>query len=104
MNGEGIYGTRPFSIHNDSTIAFTQSKDNQYVYAVIKEWPGKELYLKSLKPIPGSKIEMLGYNQPLEWMNSLEGTTIKFPVQLQSEKNRPCRNAWILKISQNIKY
>jgi alpha-L-fucosidase len=98
VNGEGIYSTRPFTHPNDGTVAFTQSKDNQYVYAILKEWPGQELQLKGISPLAGSKIEMLGYNHSLEWINSNDGITVKFPAELQNEKIRPCEHAWILKI------
>ena len=98
VNGEGIYSTRPFTHQNEGTVAFTRSKDNQYVYAIMKEWPGQELQLKGIKPVTGSKIEMLGYPNPLEWTNSNEGITLKFPAKLQNERNRPCEHAWILKI------
>ena len=98
VNGEGIYSTRPFTHPNDGTVAFTQSKDNQYVYAILKEWPGQELQLKGISPLAGSKIEMLGYNHSLKWANSNGGITVKFPAELQNERIRPCEHAWILKI------
>ena len=64
----------------------------------MKEWPGKELLLKGIKPAAGSKIEMLGDKNSLEWISSIEGITVKLPVKLQDEKSRPCGHAWILKI------
>jgi alpha-L-fucosidase len=98
VNGEGIYSTRPFTRPNVGSVAFTQSKDNQYVYAILKEWPGQELQLKGISPLAGSKIEMLGYNHSLKWANSNGGITVKFPAELQNERIRPCEHAWILKI------
>jgi alpha-L-fucosidase len=98
VNGEGIYSTRPFTRQIDGTVAFTSSKDNQYVYAIMKKWPGLELYLKGIKPVKGSKIEMLGINKPLEWLIGNDGVSVKFPAELQDMKNRPCEDAWILKI------
>jgi len=98
VNGEGIYATRPFAVQIDGMVAFTRSKDNQFVYAIMKEWPGQELKLKGIKTEKGSKIEMLGYDKPLEWINSDLGTSVKLPNQLQDESNRPCEHAWVLKI------
>jgi alpha-L-fucosidase len=98
VNGEGIYSTRPFTRQIDGKVAFTCSKDSQYVYTIMKEWPGQEQHLRGIKPARGSKIEMLGYNNSLEWISSTEGITVKFPVQLQNEKSRPCEHAWIMKI------
>ncbi len=98
VNGEGIYSTRPFTRQIDGPVAFTRSKDNKYLYAIMKEWPGQELYLKGIKAEKGSKIEILGYNKPLDWINSGDGINVKLPTKLQNEKNRPCEYAWILKI------
>ena len=98
INGEGIYATRPFTRQSDGTVAYTRSKDDQYVYAILKEWPGKEMQLIKIKTEKGSKIEMLGYDKPLEWINTDIGTSVKLPSQLQEPKNRPCDHAWVLKI------
>jgi alpha-L-fucosidase len=98
VNGEGIYSTRPFTSQIDGTVAFTRSKDNQYVYAIMKEWPGQELHLKGIQPVKGSKIEMLGFDKPLEWIKENEGVSVLFPAKLQDMKNRPCEDAWVLKI------
>jgi alpha-L-fucosidase len=98
VNGEGIYSTRPFSHQIEGGVAFTRSKDNQYVYAIMKDWPGQELYLKGIKPAEGSKIEMLGFDKPFEWITGIDGVSVKFPAKLQDMKKRPCDYAWILKI------
>jgi alpha-L-fucosidase len=98
VNGEGIYSTRPFSRQIEGAVAFTRSKDNQYVYAILKEWPGQELHLKGIQPVKGSKIEMLGFDKPLEWIKGNDGVSVKFPAKLQDMKNRPCEDAWVLKI------
>jgi alpha-L-fucosidase len=98
VNGEGIYSTRPFNLQSDGSVVFTRSKDNRYVYAIMKEWPGKVLNLKGIKADNGSKIEMLGYGNPLEWVNTEGGVTVKLPGKLQKDKNRPCQYAWIVKI------
>jgi alpha-L-fucosidase len=98
VNGEGIYSTRPFSRQIEGAVAFTRSKDNQYVYAILKEWPGQELHLKGIQPVKGSKIEMLGFDKPLKWIKGNDGVSVKFPAKLQDMKNRPCEDAWVLKI------
>jgi alpha-L-fucosidase len=98
VNGEGIYSTRPFKRQIDGTVAFTRSKDNQYVYAIMKEWPGQQLNLKGIKPAKGSKIEMLGSDNPLEWILGNDEVTVRFPAKLQTMTNRPCEYAWVLKI------
>ncbi|MCK9618441.1 MAG: hypothetical protein M0R21_11490 [Lentimicrobiaceae bacterium] len=44
-------------ISTNTNVAYTGSKDNQYVYVIMKEWPGQELQLKGLNAERGSKIE-----------------------------------------------
>jgi len=98
VNGEGIYATRPFTRQFDGTVTYTRSKNNQYVYAILKEWPGKELVLKGIQPTKDSRIELLGYCNPLEWMYIDGEVVIKLPDKLQDKSNRPCDYAWILKM------
>ena len=64
----------------------------------MKEWPGKELQLNKIQVEKGSKIELLGYDKPLNWVNIDGKVTVKFPDILQDESNRPCEHAWVLKI------
>ena len=101
VNGEGIYSTRPFTRQIDGSVAFICSKDNQYVYAIIKECPGQEFHMKDINADKGSKIELLGYGKPLEWINEKEGSVVKLPIQLQDESNRPSEHVWVLKIKMN---
>ena len=98
VNGEGIYATRTFTRQGVGTVAYTRTKDNQYVYAIMKKWPGQELQLNGIKAEKDSKIEMLGYTKPLEWINGQDGVLVKLPDKLQDKGNRPCEHAWILKI------
>ena len=103
VNGEGIYGTRGFSTFSERTIRFTRSKDNSKVYAIDTEWPGKQLKIKSVAPKEGSKIYLLGVEEPLKWsFDKTEGiTVINIPDVLQEESKRPCKYAYIFKILLN---
>lgn len=98
VNGEGIYSTRPVALPSQGSVAFTRSKDNLYIYAILKDWPGKNLIINDIKAAEGSMIEMLGYGEQLEWTNTEGGISVKLPDRLQKEKNRPCEHAWVLKI------
>jgi alpha-L-fucosidase len=98
VNGEGIYATRSYEQKAEGSVSYTQSKDGQYVYAIIKEWPGSELNLKGINPAKDSKITMLGNDLSFKWINTKDGISIKVPSKLQDIKNRPCEYAWILKI------
>ena len=56
--------------------------------------------IDSVRPDKDSQIVMLGVKEPLQWSYSeTAGLTIDLPESLQDEKNRPCRDAWVLKIA-----
>ena len=101
VNGEGIYGTRMYSTVSEGPIRYTRSKDNQKVYAITTGWPGKSLELTSVTPEKGSKIFLLGEDEPLKWSYDKEKklTTIEIPDKLQEESKRPCKYAYTFKIS-----
>jgi len=101
VNGEGIYGTRSHSPVSEGPVVFTAGKDQRYVYAIMKEWPGKVMELKNISAEKGSEITMLGYADPVQWSDSGKGIEIRFPDIMQEEKNRPCKYAWVLKIKVN---
>jgi alpha-L-fucosidase len=100
INGEGIYATRPWKTQVEGPVAYTRSKDNRFVYAIVKEWPGKEIVLKKTGIQPGSEIRMLGYKDPFKWTAGDDGVKIEIPESLQKAENRPCSYAWVLKIKQ----
>ncbi len=100
-NGEGIYATRHYQPQTEGNVAFTKSKDGKFVFAIMKEWPGNSICLKSIQPARGSRIEMLGFRKPLEWSETSGGIEIKLPPKLQDQNRRPCDYAWVLKIAQD---
>ena len=101
VNGEAIYATRPRegSLWSEGeTVRYTRSKDSRFVYAMLTQWPGKQLVLRSIRPREGSKVSLLGSQSKLSWrFDSATGTTISLPENLQQASNRPCRYAWTLK-------
>ena len=102
VNGEAIYATRPRDgdhWQEGKDIRYTRSKDNKTIYAITMKWPGKQLVLNSVRPEKDSDIFMFGVKEPLKWNYSeTGGLAIDIPENLQAEKNRPCRDAWALKI------
>ena len=94
-NGEAIYGTRFWKIQEEGDASFTAKGD--YVYAIFLKWKGEEFQLKSVKPVEGSKITMLGVPGELKWKwDESNGLIISYPKQ----KARPtsCSYAWSFKI------
>jgi alpha-L-fucosidase len=101
VNGEAIYATRPRAgavWSEGETVRFTRSKDRRLVYAILTEWPGTQVALKTVRPKTGSKVTLLGSNAELPWrLDPDQGTTVKLPENLQQASNRPCEDAWTLK-------
>jgi len=117
INGEAIYGTKPWEIFgegptkikegsfgekeiNDFTagdIRFTR-KDNN-LFAILLDWPAESVKIASLKKEQSlwfgriRSVKMLGINQPLIWKQDSLGLT----VQLHDKK--PCDYSYVLKIS-----
>jgi len=94
-NGEAIYGTRPWTTQVEGDARFT-AKGN-FVYATFLKWQGEEFVLKSVKPVDGSEITMLGVPGNLSWKwDTIKGLTITYP----RDKARPtsCSYAWSFKI------
>jgi alpha-L-fucosidase len=109
INGEAIYGTRPWHTYGEGPapigvgilkekedklfttrdIRFTQ-KEN-VLYAIALGWPGEQIKIKTLhsnSPTNGRKIarvSMLGSDQKLSWSQDGTGLSIQTPVRKPSE-------------------
>ncbi|MFC2123521.1 alpha-L-fucosidase [Bacteroidota bacterium] len=107
INGEAIYGTRPFEQICDNTqlgqpVWYTMSKDSTYAYAIIFDWPRSETFIcRNANIVKGSELTLLGYDKPIEWVDvgkRLWGLSAKVPDELLINPDaRPCKHAWVLK-------
>lgn len=98
VNGEAIYSTRPRkTIREGNNIWFTRSKDNRHVYAISMVWPGSSFALRSLQPVHGSPVFMLGVKRPLRWQQNSRGMVIEIPQEVA--ENKPCKQAYVFKIT-----
>jgi alpha-L-fucosidase len=115
INGEAIYGTRPWymfgegktneiphhvieSPYTDKDIRYTTKGD--ILYALVLDWPknGREVVLEHLAPGNSrigeiASVSLIGHNGSVEWEHFGDGLKIKFP------KEKPCEFAYALKIS-----
>lgn len=117
INGEAIYGTRPWKIYGEGPqkiveghlsenknpgagaedIRFT-SKEN-YLYAIALDWPKGKMLIKSFAKEKGlldktiQKVELLGSPQKLTWQLKKEGLHIQLPDQ------KPCTHAFVIKLT-----
>ena len=107
VNGEAIYGTRPYEVTCDNTqlgqpVWYTMSRDSVYGYAIVLDWPRSETFIcAGVNIIWESEVTMLGYDTPLEWVDTGRdrwGLSAKIPAEmLGNPAARPCDYAWVLK-------
>lgn len=97
VNGEAIYNTRPRKVIRErNSVWFTRSKDNRYVYAISTVWPGSTFSVRSVHAAHGSRVSMLGVDQPMRWRQSERGLIIEIPQEVA--ENKPCKQAYAFKI------
>jgi alpha-L-fucosidase len=118
VNGEAIYGTRPWKVFGEGptevfegSFADTKRRDftgedirfttrgQRTLYAICLSWPEKELMIRSL----GSHlrlytekvhdVKLLGSSEPVEWSREPHGLKVKMPL------TKPCEHAFALKIT-----
>jgi alpha-L-fucosidase len=107
INGEAIYGTRPYEVLCDDTqlgqpVWYTMSKDSVWAYAIVFDWPKSETFIcKGANIVWESKVHMLGYDKPLEWVDvgrNRWGMSARIPEELiRDPELRPSAHAWVLK-------
>ncbi len=96
VNGEAIYNTRPRTVYREGNDTwFTASKNGFTTYAITLKWPGEQFAVSSVRPIPGSRVYMLGVQAPLRWRNQGDKVIIDIPAAVAERK--PCRQAYVFK-------
>ena len=123
VNGEAIYGTRPWTIFGEGPsvpesgspaaappppgpltastprLPAPGSKDFRFttkgdvLYAIDMGWPGEEATIASLAKNKIKSVELLGNKGPLEFTQDEGGLRVKFPA------DKPCDYAYALKIT-----
>lgn len=87
INGEGIYGTRPWvsaegRTDNGVPVRFTQKE--QQIYAFILESPsGEMITIENLKLADETLVTLLGNTIPLEWWIQGDNLSIHLPAGLE---------------------
>ena len=117
MNGEAIYGTRPFKRYGEGPFQMPKSKgkynDNEYtytaqdirfttkgtaLYAILLDWPGNgaQVTIHSLgrKAVDSIQaVTMLATGEPLKWQQGNDGLRVTFPAQPAGD------HAYVVKVS-----
>ncbi|XP_012279238.1 alpha-L-fucosidase isoform X2 [Orussus abietinus] len=98
INGEAIYDTKPWSVQNDTLMKdtwYTQSKDEQKLYAIFLSWPKDNiLQLSAVKLPEKSQIFLLGYKE-IQWKQTDKYLKVILPVE--QHQGKP---AWVIRIQQ----
>ena len=113
INGEAIYGTRPWFTYGEGPThfrggSFIDKKELIYtaqdlrfttkgnaLYAIALDWPIDEIAIKSFRILEKEKIKsvtLLGHDGELSWELGENGLTIKTPDK------KPCDNAYSFKV------
>ena len=79
MNGEAVYGSRPFEVFGENGIRYTRNHGN--VYATLLDWNGGPISLKALHAGGAtlgkvSKVELLGSSVSLTFVQDDQGLTV----------------------------
>lgn len=82
VNGEAIYATEKLSgnYKQGDSIRFTKSGD--MIYAFSYEDPSGEFALEGIAPAENSKVQILGFNENLEWTFENGSLKIQVPADL----------------------
>jgi alpha-L-fucosidase len=81
INGEAVYGSRPFEICGNDTVCYT--RNNGKVYVTLLDWNGGSIILKSLRTDGTSlgkvsKVELIGSDIPLSFVQNDQGLFVTF--------------------------
>jgi alpha-L-fucosidase len=96
VNGEAIYGSRPWKMSEEGRVHFTTK--GQTLYAISLAWPTNDLAIPALGSdtnLEGkiTKVELLGHKGELEFTQDASGLKVKFPAE------KPCDYCYVLKIT-----
>ena len=102
VNGEAIYGTRPYlRYHEGDDLRFTRSKDKRFVYVISLKWPGATLSSELVKPKARTAIRMIGCEEDLAWWTEGGRLIVAMPKAMQDEARRPCKQAYAFKVESD---
>jgi len=95
VNGEAIYGTRPWRQMSEGDVRYT-SKGNA-LYAIVELWPAHELVLSAPRTTAKTTVQLLGGNAPLKWRQEVGKLRIQVPPLPQSALALP--EAYVFKLT-----
>jgi alpha-L-fucosidase len=103
INGEAIYGTRPwregsgFDVGDETAEPRFTRKGND-LYLLLDRWPRGDVRIVGLKPTPGTRVTLLGFEGPVEWW--AEDDTLTIVPPLMSPAQVPSSLAFVFKVGE----
>ncbi len=118
MNGEAIYGTRPWQVYGEGPTrggggGFSEQKDPAYtpkdirfttkgdnLYAIVLGWPEREFFLRSVRVDsagPESRVELLGLGTVPHRLNAERQIVLSLPALAPGQ--RPGAHAFSFKLT-----
>lgn len=89
VNGDAIYGTRPWSVAEGTAdggevrVRFTQSRDGNALYAILLDRPeGGSVTLEGITAATGTAVRLLGHEGGLTWQAAPSGLVVALPAGL----------------------
>jgi len=95
VNGEAIYGTRPWKQASEGDIRYTSK--NGAVYAIVPTWPNQTLTLTAPHPTSATTVTALDGNSHLKWRNEAGKLRIDVPPLPVSAVSLP--QAYVFKLT-----
>jgi len=97
VNGEAIYGTRPWTQSEEGATHFTTKGDT--LYAIMLCWPGEQAAIALLAKGASNagevtRVTLLGHDGGLDFVQDEEGLKVAMPAE------QPCEHAFSLKITR----
>jgi alpha-L-fucosidase len=100
VNGEAIYGTRPWEgaaqIRRD-VMPMYFTKKGKDLFVIWTKWPEKDFLITGAGGKKNTKVSLLGFDGTVRWREMGNGMCV-YPPDLNPATN-PCRFAWVFKIS-----
>ncbi|MHC4389489.1 MAG: alpha-L-fucosidase, partial [Planctomycetota bacterium] len=95
VNGEAIYGTRPWLEYGEGNLRFTRKGPVLYVIAL--EWPDTNILTVPSSALGekaglASEVSLLGHEGKLQSRRDEKGLAITLP------ERKPCEHAWCLRV------
>ena len=110
VNGEAIYGTRPWKVYGEGATGVSSGSFNEEklrytaedirfttrggnLYAIARGWPESgKLTVRSLGGANIHSIRLLGIQEPLKWSRGTQGLVVQLPPQ------KPVKHAFSLRL------